>query len=116
MRSLKPLTLCLALCLGLFTTAAVAALKPGAAAPDFTVDAAQGGNEFKFSLAEAMKKGPVVRYFYPKSYTSVCTIETHEFAENIENFAAAGASVIGVSGEKIEVQEPIAPTVSSPYA
>jgi thioredoxin-dependent peroxiredoxin len=46
----------------------------------------------------------VVLYFYPKSFTSVCTVEAHEFAENIENFAAAGASVIGLSGDKIEVQ------------
>ena len=100
----KPSTLLLSLCLGLFTTAAWAALKPGDAAPDFTVDAALGGKEFKFSLAEALKKGPVVLYFYPKSFTSVCTVEAHEFAENIENFAAAGASVIGLSGDKIEVQ------------
>lgn len=104
MRSVKPLSLCLSLCLGLFATAAVAALKPGDAAPDFTVDAAQGGKQFKFFLAEALKKGPVVLYFYPKSFTSVCTVEAHEFAENIENFAAAGATVIGVSGDKIEVQ------------
>jgi peroxiredoxin len=51
-----------------------------------------------------LKKGPVVLYFYPKSFTSVCTVEAHEFAENIENFSAAGASVIGISGDKIEVQ------------
>ena len=104
MRPVKPSTLFLSLCLGLFSTTARAALKPGDAAPDFTVDAALGGKEFKFSLAEALKKGLVVLYFYPKSFTSVCTVEAHEFAENIENFAAAGASVIGLSGDKIEVQ------------
>ncbi|MGH6835908.1 MAG: peroxiredoxin [Methylocella sp.] len=104
MPPVKLLTLFLSLCLGLFPTAAMAALKPGDAAPDFTLDAARGGKEFKFSLAEALKKGPVVLYFYPKSFTSVCTIEAHEFAESIENFATAGASVIGVSGDKIEVQ------------
>ncbi|HEY4848839.1 MAG TPA: peroxiredoxin [Methylocella sp.] len=101
---MKSSTLLLSLCFGLFTTAAWAALKPGDAAPDFTVDAALGGKEFTFSLTEALKKGPVVLYFYPKSFTSVCTIEAHEFAENIENFAATGASVIGISGDKIEVQ------------
>src|SRR3984893_448894 len=104
MRLVKPLTLLLSLCLGLFTTAAWAALKPGDAAPDFTVDAALGGKEFTFSLTEALKKGPVVVYFYPKSFTSVCTIEAHEFAENIANFTSAGANVIGISGDKIEVQ------------
>ena len=101
---MKPLAFLLFLCLGLWTTAAVAVLKPGDPAPDFTVQAAQGGKEFTFSLAEALKNGPVVVYFYPKSFTSVCTVEAHEFAENIENFAAAGASVIGLSGDKIEVQ------------
>ena len=69
---MNPSTLFLSLCLGLFTTAAWAALKPGDAAPDFTVDASRGGKEFKFSLAEALKKGLVVLYFYPKSFTSVC--------------------------------------------
>ena len=97
-------TLLLSLCLGLPAAAAMAALKPGDPAPDFTVDAAQGGKDFKFSLAEALKKGPVVLYFYPKSFTSVCTVEAHEFAENIDNFAAAGASVIGLSSDKIAVQ------------
>jgi thioredoxin-dependent peroxiredoxin len=96
--------LLLSLCFGLLTTAAWAALKSGDAPPDFTVEAALGGKEFTFSLAEALKKGPVVLYFYPKSFTSVCTAEAHEFAENIENFVAAGASVIGISGDKIEVQ------------
>ncbi len=102
--SMKMLALSLCLCLGLITTAAMAALKPGDAAPDFTVRAAQGGNEFTFALAEALKKGPVVLYFYPKSFTKICTEEAHEFAENIENFAAAGASVIGLSADPIDVQ------------
>ncbi len=104
MRPVKPSTLFLSFYLGLSSTAAMAALKPGDTAPDFTVQAAQGGKEFKFSLAEALKKGPVVLYFYPKSFTSICTIEAHEFAENIENFTAAGATVIGLSSDKIEVQ------------
>jgi len=103
-RLVKPSTLFLSLCLGLFTTGAWAALKPDDAAPEFTVDAALGGKEFKFSLAEALKRGPVVTYFYPKSFTSICTVEAHEFAENIKNFAAAGASVIGLFGDKIKVQ------------
>ncbi|MCI0600878.1 MAG: peroxiredoxin [Beijerinckiaceae bacterium] len=101
---MKPSVLLLAIGFGLFATAAWAALKPGDAAPDFTIEAALGGKAFSFSLAEALRKGPVVLYFYPKSFTSICTVEAHEFAENIENFAAAGASVIGVSGDKIEVQ------------
>ncbi len=95
----------LSLVLLLPASGAMAALKPGDTAPDFTVQAAKGGKEFKFSLAEALKKGPVVLYFYPKSFTSVCTVEAHDFAENIGNFDAAGASVIGISGDNIAVQQ-----------
>jgi peroxiredoxin len=90
--------------LTLVSSAALAALKPGDAAPDFNREAAQGGKAFSFSLRQALAKGPVVLYFYPKSFTSVCTIEAHEFAEAMDEFAAMGASVIGVSSDKIAVQ------------
>jgi thioredoxin-dependent peroxiredoxin len=85
-------------------TASLAALKSGAPAPDFTLQAAVGGKTFTFKLAEALKKGPVVVYFYPKSFTPGCTIEAHEFADNAENFAAAGATLIGVSADDIATQ------------
>jgi thioredoxin-dependent peroxiredoxin len=101
---MKASTVALASCLALFATAAMAALKPGEAAPDFTVQAAKGGETFTFSLADALKQGPVVLYFYPKSFTSVCTVEAHDFADNIDNFAAAGASVIGLSSDNIDTQ------------
>ncbi len=73
-------------------------------APDFTVQAALGGKTFTFHLADALKKGPVVLYFYPKSFTKGCTVEAHDFADNAENFAAAGASLIGVSADTIDTQ------------
>ena len=101
---MKSLTLLLSLGVFLFGTAADAALKAGDAAPDFTLKAAQGGKDFTFSLAETLKQGPVVLYFYPKSFTSVCTAEARAFAENIEAFRAAGAAVIGVSSDPIDVQ------------
>ena len=95
-----------ALTLVLFVAAgtARAALSTGAPAPDFQIEGALAGKDFRFSLAEALKKGPVVLYFYPKSFTSVCTEEAHLFAEATEEFAALGASVIGVSGDDIETQ------------
>lgn len=92
------------ICCVLAASSAHAALKPGDPAPDFSVSAALGGKDFQFSLSEALKKGPVVLYFYPKSFTRGCTIEAHEFAEGHDKFAAAGASLIGVSGDPIEVQ------------
>jgi len=95
----------LALGVALIAAPALAALKPGDAAPDFSTAAAIGGKEFQFSLAESLKKGPVVLYFYPKSFTRGCTVEAHEFAENYDNFVAAGATLIGVSADGIEVQK-----------
>lgn len=80
-----------------------AALAVGATATDFTAQASLGGKEFTFSLADALKKGPVVLYFYPAAFTSGCTVEAHEFAEATDKFAALGATVIGVSHDKIDV-------------
>lgn len=80
---------------------AFAALKPGDKAPEFTTQATLGGNEFTFSLADALKKGPVVLYFFPKAFTKGCTAEAHEFAEATAQFQAAGATLIGMSADDI---------------
>ncbi|HUN49677.1 MAG TPA: redoxin domain-containing protein [Candidatus Sulfotelmatobacter sp.] len=85
----------------LLATPAAAALKAGDPAPDFTAEAAIGGHEFSFSLAEALKKGPVVLYFFPRAFTSGCTAEAHEFAEAAAEFSAAGATLIGMSSDNI---------------
>jgi thioredoxin-dependent peroxiredoxin len=79
-----------------------AALQPGAPAPDFTTDATLAGQPFKFALADALKKGPVVLYFYPAAFTKGCTVEAHEFAEATEKFKSLGATVIGVSHDSID--------------
>jgi peroxiredoxin len=86
----------------MMAAAAHAALKPGDAAPDFKAQASLGGNQFSYSLADALKKGPVVLYFYPAAFTTGCTIEAHDFAEATESYRALGASVIGVSADDIE--------------
>jgi peroxiredoxin Q/BCP len=80
---------------------ASAALKVGATAPDFTAPATLGGKEFTFSLGTALKSGPVVLYFYPAAFTKGCTIEAHEFADAMPQFAALGVTVIGVSHDNI---------------
>ncbi|MBN9590070.1 MAG: peroxiredoxin [Alphaproteobacteria bacterium 64-11] len=80
---------------------AYAALKPGDKAPDFTLPGSLGGKDFTFNLKDALKKGPVVVYFYPSAYTGGCDLEAHTFAENIGKFQAAGASVIGVSADDL---------------
>jgi peroxiredoxin Q/BCP len=80
---------------------AAAALKEGDAAPDFTTQASLAGKAFQYSLKDALKKGPVVVYFYPSAYTAGCNIQAHTFAVNIDKFAAAGATVVGVSLDNI---------------
>ena len=93
----------ISLALGLLgATPAMAALQPGAPAPDFAAPATLGTAVFNFSLADALKKGPVVLYFYPAAFTSGCTVEAHEFAEATARFEALGATVIGVSHDDIE--------------
>ena len=85
----------------LLAAPACAALKPGDAAPDFTAQVAQGGEESTFSLARALKDGPVVLYFFPKAFTRGCTAEAHDFAEAAAQYKAAGATLIGMSADDI---------------
>ena len=92
----------LLLCGTVLAVPANATLSVGAPAPDFTAQASLGGKEFSFSLADALKKGPVVLYFYPAAFTTGCTIEAHDFADATAQFAALGATVIGVSHDSID--------------
>ena len=97
---MRPLRLCsLAL---LAAASAHAALDVGDKAPDFAIDASMGGNVYKFKLADELKKGPVVLYFFPAAFSVGCTIEAHAFAEATEQYRALGASVIGVSHDDID--------------
>ena len=85
----------------LVATPATAALKAGATAPDFPTTGAVGGKEFRLHLADQLKKGPVVLYFFPKAFTSGCTAEAHAFSEAIGDFHKAGAQVIGMSADNL---------------
>jgi thioredoxin-dependent peroxiredoxin len=77
-------------------------LGKGDPAPVFTAQASLAGSEFNFSLKKALAKGPVVVYFYPSAYTGGCDAEAHAFAEMKDKFTAAGATIIGVSGDDIK--------------
>ena len=77
-------------------------LSKGDAAPAFSAPASLAGSEFDFSLKNALAKGPVVVYFYPSAYTGGCDIEAHTFAEQKDQFTAAGATIIGVSADDIQ--------------
>src|ERR1700751_5277454 len=87
--------------LGAITIPAFAALKRGDKAPDFSAKASMAGKEFTFSLKDALKKGPVVVYFYPSAFTGGCHKQAHPFAEAKEKFDAANATIVGVSRDSI---------------
>lgn len=91
----------LGLLAALMTLPAYAALDVGQRAPDFTAQASLGGKVFQFSLADALRHGPVVLYFYPAAFTKGCTMEAHDFAEAMNRYHALGATVIGVSHDGI---------------
>ncbi len=78
-----------------------AALKVGDTAPAFTTPAAVAGKAFEFDMAAALRKGPVVLYFFPKAFTQGCTLEAHAFAEATPRFKALGATVVGMSHDDI---------------
>lgn len=81
---------------------AAAKLEPGAKAPDFSAPAYLAGNPFTYTLADNLKKGPVVLYFFPSAYTAGCNLEAYLFSEAVDEFRALGATVIGVTSGKTE--------------
>ena len=92
-----------ALAVAVMAAPASAQLAIGSKAPEFALQATQGGNAFGFDLGDALRKGPVVLYFYPAAFTTGCTIEAHEFADAIDQYKALGATVIGVSHDALPV-------------
>jgi thioredoxin-dependent peroxiredoxin len=87
---------------GALTLPALAALTQGDIAPAFITQASLAGKAVTYSLQNALKKGPVVVYFYPSAYTGGCNLQAHTFAVNKEKFDAVGASIVGVSLDSIE--------------
>ena len=86
----------------LLASPATAALAPGAKAPDFTTRGAIAGKVFTVHLADQLKKGPVVLYFFPAAFTSGCNAEARAFADHVADFRKAGATVIGMSADPVE--------------
>ncbi|SDC10466.1 peroxiredoxin [Acinetobacter boissieri] len=92
----------LAVSLGVASLATHAALPINSTAPSFTANAALAGKDFSFSLDKALKKGPVVLYFFPVAFSSGCTLEAHAFAEASDSFNAKGATVYGITAGNVE--------------
>ena len=91
-----------AVTLALAALPAAAALPLGAKAPDIQTQASLAGKAMPFSLKAALRKGPVVLYFYPAAFTKGCTIEAHDFAEATDDFQKLGATVVGMSADPID--------------
>ncbi|MBU6207081.1 MAG: peroxiredoxin [Alphaproteobacteria bacterium] len=85
-----------------FATPSTAALKVGSKAPDFSTQGALAGKPFSFILSRALKKGPIVLYFFPAAFTTGCTTEAHEFAEATPEFQKLGATIIGVTAGSVD--------------
>jgi peroxiredoxin len=101
--SFRPFAALVALAsLSVAATPVFAALPVGASAPPVSTPAVIAGKPFTFHLADALKHGPVVLYFFPAAFTSGCTIEAHEFSDATASFAAEGATVIGLSHDPID--------------
>lgn len=72
-------------------------LNSGDPIPDFTLPTDGGG-----TLSRADLKGEkAVLYFYPKDNTSGCTKEAQAFRDSLDDFAAAGARIVGVSKDGV---------------
>ncbi len=76
-------------------------LAEGTLAPDFTL-AADGGGEVSLSDYRGQK---VVLYFYPKDDTPGCTTEACNFRDDYSEILAAGATVLGVSPDKVKAHD-----------
>ena len=98
---MKKLIAIVALAASLVPATTQAALPLGTAAPTFATQGALDGKPFTFNLRSALRRGPVVLYFYPKAFTQGCTLEARAFAEAHDQFAAAGASVVGMSNDDL---------------
>jgi peroxiredoxin Q/BCP len=74
-------------------------LQEGDKAPVFKL-LDQDGKEIE--MAEHIGKNVLVIYFYPKDFTTGCTMEAHAFREMHEAFQKEGAEVFGISADSIE--------------
>ncbi|WP_048838228.1 peroxiredoxin [Acetobacter cibinongensis] len=87
---------------GFMAQPAQAALAEKAQAPAFTAHGALDGKAISFSLQEALKKGPVVLYFFPAAFTPGCTLEAHAFADATDDFAKLKATVVGITAGNVD--------------
>ncbi|RWR34054.1 peroxiredoxin [Sinirhodobacter populi] len=76
----------------------------GETAPDFTLPVAGAAGSTTLTLS-SLRPRPVVLYFYPKDDTPGCTLEAIDFTRLADDFAAAGAVVVGISRDTVAKHE-----------
>ncbi len=76
-------------------------MKAPASIDGFRVSAQDGS---VFDSSEALAKGPLVIFFYPKASSPVCTLQSCAFRDASTEFAHLGAAVVGVSNDKADAQ------------
>jgi peroxiredoxin Q/BCP len=84
----------------------------GDVAPDFTLPDQDGQPA---SLADLLRDGCLVLYFYPKDDTPGCTVEACLFRDENQTFADAGARVVGVSSDSVESHRSFADKCRIPF-
>jgi peroxiredoxin len=102
MKPFATLAAAASLALATYAIPSHAQLNVGAPAPEFSLPAWLAGNPFTFDLDAALKKGPVVVYFFPAPHTAGCNVEAHLFSEAIDQFKAYNATVIGVTAGNLD--------------
>lgn len=101
---MKMLKTTIASVLAVSLSALVAGAEPlpvGASAPEITVTVDTGDS---VDLAEVYGAGPVLVYFYPKSFTGGCTKQACNLRDNYPDITDSNITVIGVSGDDVETQ------------
>jgi thioredoxin-dependent peroxiredoxin len=73
----------------------------GSTAPEAVLQSVIGGKVESFDLLASAKTGPIVLYFFPKAFTSGCTIEARVFGQKLADFSKLGYTVVGVSADDI---------------
>lgn len=110
MKILKTMLITLSL-FGLFSDTS-GQIKTGETVPDFSL---QDQDNHTFRLSEALAKGPVVVYFYPKDDTPGCTKEACSFRDSFAAFTDAGAQVIGISSDDVASHKKFAQKHNLPF-
>ncbi len=76
-------------------------LGPGDTAPDFELPCASNGRSATIRLRD-IRTDLIAVFFYPRDFSFICPTEVTGFNQSLEAFAAAGCSVLGISGDSVE--------------